>query len=221
MIILISNLVSYISTPVKRLPDKVRDINKLAESDATLFIISTMEIGKQFNSLTYEEYFLFIDNHEKYSDFNTLGLYRSLSENEKLNTEEKIKIRDYANKLFQKTFDFLQIKDPWTYVKVITLGQNLTNGDKEELWRKIHAAQEKILKDKRIKHRNFGKYSKHSCGFENCAMNGIMIKQGTWLAEFEMCIGNIHKYNQKLKSDRRKSERKNENQIILKELGLE
>lgn len=167
-----------------------------------------MEIGKQFNSLTYEEYFFFIDNHKKYSDFNTLGLYRSLSENEKLNIEEKIHIRDYAHNLFQKTFDFLQIKDPWTYVKVITLGEELTSGDKTELWRKIFAAQEKILKDKKIKHRNFGEYSKHNCGYENCPMNGIMIKQGSPFAEYEMCVGNINKYIQKQKSETRKSDRK-------------
>lgn len=180
-----------------------------------------MEIGKQFNCLTYEEYFFFIDNYKKYSDFNTLGLYRSLFENEKLNIEQKISVRDHANSLFQKTFDFLQIKDPWTYVKATTLGQELTNGDKEELWRKIFVAQEKILKDKRIKHRNFGEYSKHNCGYENCPMNGIMIKQGSFFAEYEMCVGNINKYTQKQKSERRKSDRKNENQIIKKDFDLE
>lgn len=180
-----------------------------------------MEIGKQFKCLTYDEYFFFIDNHKKYSDFNTLGLYRSLFENEKLNIEEKIRVRDYANGLFQKSFDFLQIKDPWTYIKVTTLGQELTSGDKEELWRKIFVAQEKILKDKRIKHRNFGEYSKHNCGYETCPMNGIMTKQGSFLAEYGMCIGNINKYIQKQKSERRKSDRKNENQIIKKELDLE
>jgi hypothetical protein len=32
----------------------------------------------------------------------------------------------------------------------------LTNGDKEELWRKIRENQQKILKQKRIRHQNFG-----------------------------------------------------------------
>lgn len=180
-----------------------------------------MKIEKPFKNLTYKEYIFFIDNYKKYSNFNTLGLYRSLSENEKLNIEEKIFIRDYANGIFQKTFDFLQIKDPWTYIKVITLGLELTDGDKSELWRKIFKAQEKILKDKRIKHRNFGEYSKHNCGYENCAMNGIMIRQGTGLAEYEMCIGKRNKYTQKQKSERGKSERKNQNVIIKRELDLE
>jgi hypothetical protein len=180
-----------------------------------------MEIGKQFNCLTFEEYLFYLENHKSYTDFNTLGLYRSLSENEKPTIEEKIKIRDLANNIFQKTFDFLQIKDPWTYVKVLTLGLELTEGDKEGLWRKIFIAQEKILKDKRIKHRNFGEYSKHNCGYENCPMNGIMIKQGSRFAEYEMCVGNVNKYIQKQKSERRKSDRKSENQIIEKELDLE
>ena len=107
-----------------------------------------MEIGKQFNTLSFEEYFFYIDNYKKYSDFITLGLYRSLSENEKINLEEKILIRNYANKSFEKTFNFLQIKDPWTYLKVQTLGLELTNADKEELWRKIRINQEKILHQK-------------------------------------------------------------------------
>jgi hypothetical protein len=180
-----------------------------------------MKIGKQFNCLTLEEYIFYIENHKNYSDFNTLGLYRSIFENEKLSLVEKIQIRDFANKIFQKTFDFLQVKDPWTYIKVITLGLELTNGDKEEIWRKIRKNQEKILSQKRIKHQNFGEYSKHNCGYETCPMNGIMIKQGSYFAEYTMCIGNINKYVQKQKSERRKSERKNENQIINKELGLE
>lgn len=63
-----------------------------------------MKIGQQFNNLTLKEYFFYIDNYKKYTDFNTLGLYRSIIENEKLSIEEKIFVRDYANKIFQKTF---------------------------------------------------------------------------------------------------------------------
>jgi hypothetical protein len=63
--------------------------------------------GNRFNTFTKDEYFFFIDHHKKYSDFNTLGLYRSIIENEKLALNDKIAVRDYAHKLFQKTFDFL------------------------------------------------------------------------------------------------------------------
>jgi hypothetical protein len=179
-----------------------------------------MEIGRQFNTLTFEEYKFFIDSYKKYSDFNTLGLYRSLVENDNLDENQKILIRDYANKLFEKTFQFLQLKDPWTFIKVKTLGLELTSGDKEELWRNIAINQEKILRDKRIKHRNFGEYSKHNCGYETCPMNGIMIKQGSYFAEYGMCVGNVNKHMRKVQSEKRKLDRKNEGQIIKKELEL-
>jgi hypothetical protein len=49
-----------------------------------------MEIEQKFNQLTAKEYLFYIDNHKKYTNFNTLGLYRSLLENEKLTLAEKI-----------------------------------------------------------------------------------------------------------------------------------
>ena len=181
-----------------------------------------MEIGQKFNTLTKEEYFFFIDNHKKYSDFNTLGLYRSIIENEKLALADKIEIRDYAHKTFQKTFDFLQLKDPKTYFEVSVIGQVITKGDEVQIWNDIKANQQKILADKKIKHRNFGDYSKHNCGYDHCPYNGLMIKQGSWLAE-----GNMHfnsdknKYSGKIKSDRLKKERKNEQQTIRKIIETE
>ena len=77
-----------------------------------------MEIGHKFNTLTLKEYFFYIDNYKKYTDFNTLGLYRSMVENEKLSLNDKIAVREYAHKVFKKTFDFLQLKDPKTFVEV-------------------------------------------------------------------------------------------------------
>jgi len=85
-----------------------------------------MVISQKFNQLTLKEYFFYVDNHKKYTDFNTLGLYRSIIENEKLGLPEKIEVREYAHQFFRKTFDFLQLKDPDTFVKVSTLGQTLT-----------------------------------------------------------------------------------------------
>ncbi|WP_338791960.1 hypothetical protein [Bernardetia sp. MNP-M8] len=40
-----------------------------------------------------EEYVFYIDNYKKYTDFNSLGLYRSIVENENLNLEQKIELR--------------------------------------------------------------------------------------------------------------------------------
>ena len=178
-----------------------------------------MKIGQKFNQLTLKEYFFYIDNYKKYNDFNTLGLYRSIVENEKLNLDEKIQVREYSHKTFKKTFDFLQLKDPRVFVEVSTLGQELTKGDKEKIWNDIRVHQQKILSDKRIKHRNFGHYSKHNCGYEDCVWNGLMIRQGSWLAEGNMHFtGDRHKYQQKLKSNKRKSDRRQEKQIIGREL---
>lgn len=69
-----------------------------------------MDIGQKFNTLRPEQYYFYIDNHKKYSDFNTLGLYRSLLENENLTLEEKLAIREYAHKTFKKTSTFYNLK---------------------------------------------------------------------------------------------------------------
>ena len=179
-----------------------------------------MEIGQKFNKLTLEEYFFFIDNYKKYMDFNTLGLYRSIVENQNLSLDQKIEVREYAHKTFEKTFNFLQLKDPKIFVEVSTLGQELTKGDVGKIWNDIRKNQQKILADKKIKHRNFGHYSKHNCEYDDCVWNGLMIRQGSWLSEGNMhFIGDKNKYQQKLKSDRRKSDRKKEKQILSRELG--
>ena len=179
-----------------------------------------MKIGKLFNQLSKSQYIHYIDNHKKYTDFNTLGLYRSICENEKLTLAEKIEIRDYANTFFGKTFTFLQLKDPQTYFELITLGEELTVADEKQLWENIRSNQQKILVDKKIKHRNFGEYSKHNCGYEDCNYNGLMIKKGSYLAESIMHFdSDKNSYAAKEKSKRIKKERKNKKQIIKDELN--
>ncbi len=145
-----------------------------------------MKIGKRFNELSKSDYFHFIDNYKKYSDFNTLGMYRSICENEKLSLNDRIEIRDYANTVFGKTFEFYQLKDPKTYFDLSTLGYEMTVADERKVWDDIIINQEKILSKKKIKHRNFGEYSKHNCGYDDCKFNGLMIKQGSGLAESSM-----------------------------------
>lgn len=169
-----------------------------------------MKINKPFNQLQKETYFEVIENHKSYSDFNTLGLYRSLTENELLSTEERIEVRDYAHGFFQKTFDFLQLKDPLTYFKVTHLGQELTRGDELNSWRIIRENQQKILNDKKIKHRNFGTYSKHDCGLEYCHLNGMMVKQGSGTARNCMFFQTDENKDEKLnKSKRLQKEKRN------------
>lgn len=181
-----------------------------------------MKIGRKFNSLSVREYRYYIENHRKYVDFNTLGLYRSITENKKLTLSDKILVRDFANQFFQKTFDFLQVKDPFTYVELITLGESLTAGGEKQLWNQIRKNQEKTLKSKKIKHRNFGIYSKHSCGYETCNLNGLMIEQGSFFTEHEMRFDSDRfKFSSKLKSERFNKERKNEKRTVKIILDIE
>ena len=178
-----------------------------------------MEIGRKFNTLTLNEYFFQIDNYKKYKDFNTLGLYRSIIENEKLTLEDKLAVREYSHRTFKKTFDFLQLKDPRTFVEVEYLGQELTKGDELRIWDDIRRNQQRILEDKKIKHRNFGTYSKHNCPNEDCFLKGVMIRQGSRLAETEMHFdSDKSKYGASHKSDIRKTDRKRKNQFIRKEI---
>lgn len=180
-----------------------------------------MKIKQQFNTFSKQELILLIDNHQEYSDFNTLGLYRSILENEMLTLEEKIEIRDYANLTFQKTFDFLQIKDPYTYVKLVSLGVDLTKADEKQIWKNVVKWQEKTLNDKKIKHRNFGDYSKHNCGDTNCVYNGLMVHQSnSRLKEMVMVFDSDNRSHncsaREIKPNRRRKDRKNELNIIRK-----
>jgi hypothetical protein len=179
----------------------------------------TMKIEQKFNKLTAKEYQFYIDNHKKYTDFNTLGLYRSLLENEKLTLAEKLEVRDYAHAQFQKAFDFLQLKDPKTYIGVCTLGQELSKVAERQLFEEVRINQQKILADKQLKHRNFGIYGIHDCGYNTCHMNGLMVKQGSFFCENQMRFdSDKNGISGKLKSERLLKERKNEKVIIRKEI---
>lgn len=173
-----------------------------------------MKIGKQFNTLTAKEYVFYIDNHAKYTDFNTLGLYRSITENEKLSLPQKLEVRDYAHTIFKKSFEFLQLKDPVTYVAVAILGQELTKADIDQVWEDLRANQQKILNDKKIKHRNFGTYSKHLCGYDDCRFNGVMRKRGVADSNMHFNGDRGGYYQAQLKSERFRAERKGQYKII-------
>lgn len=176
-----------------------------------------MKLSRQINTLTYSEYLHLLENYKKFTDFNHLGLFRSILENEKLAPTQKFEIRDAAIEKFPKFFEFLQIKDPGTFLKLETLGQNLTAADERRIWDVIYLNQQRILADKRIRHRNFGVYSKHTCGYDTCHLNGIMVKQGSLLTEREMV--SRKKYSTiSTKSETYKRERREQRQIIQKKL---
>ena len=177
-----------------------------------------MKVGKQFNTLTYGEYLHLIENHQKFTDFNTLGLFRSLVETTKLSLEQKLELRQVAIAAFAKTFDFLQLKDPTTYFKVSTLGETLTKADESQAWDDIRQNQQRILESKRLSHRNFGTYSKHDCGNDTCYMHGLMTKQGSTLAYYGGGAMGFRSDNcswaKQLKAERHKRDRKAKPQII-------
>lgn len=180
-----------------------------------------MKIGKKFNQLTKSEYIHYINQYKKYTDFNTLGMYRSICENEKLTLNDRIEIRDYANTIFEKTFIFYQLKDPKTYYDLTTLGMELTIADERQVWTDIKTNQEKILSEKKINHRSIGIYSKHDCGYEDCPYKGVMIKKGSRLTEDQLWFhSDKNEYAAKEKALKIKKLRKDKHKIIRDELDL-
>ncbi|MFN8577661.1 MAG: hypothetical protein U0354_12465 [Candidatus Sericytochromatia bacterium] len=181
-----------------------------------------MKIGQRFNKLTLKEYIFYIKHNDKYTDFNTLGLYRSIIENDKLSLKEKIELRDLSNTFFQKFFDFLQLRDPNTYFKIKTLGNNITNGVESKIWSEIKNNQKKILLNKKLRYRNFGTYSKHNCDHIDCHLNGLMIKKNSPFTYVSMKFSSDkNNFNSKEKSIKFKKERKNIKQNILKDIEHE
>ncbi len=143
-----------------------------------------MKLTQNFNQLTFAEYLQVLERHRDYSNFNVLGLFRSILENSKLELAQQLEIRKIAISKFAKQFEFLQLKDPQTYIEIQALVRSdLTIADKHQMWRDLISNQQKILTTKKLGHRNFGVYSKHSCGVEYCYYNGMMIKRGSFLME--------------------------------------
>ena len=107
-----------------------------------------MKIDRLFDTFSKNEYFQIEPEYKKYADFNTLGLCRSILENEKLSLKEKIEVFELANRYFQNTFDFLVLKDPRTWFDLTHLGKDLSYSQVRDLWRAVQERQQKILKDK-------------------------------------------------------------------------
>lgn len=172
-----------------------------------------MKIWKKFNTCTFQEYKDIFEYHKEYEDFNILWIYRSLLENQWLSVQEKIEVKELYNTEFWKTYHFLQVKDPITYFHLELFGKKYTKSDADQLYNNIQKNQQKILKDKKIKHRNFGTYSKHLCWIEGCPMDGMMIQYWWYWAEYNMQFEGdkhwvFHKSWKHVKSDNNKKERK-------------
>ena len=176
-----------------------------------------MKIGRKFNMLSHGEYLHLLANYKRYTDFNSLGLFRSIIENQKLNLVQQLEIREAAVAEFARSFEFLQLKDPHTYFLISTLGQNLTVADERKAWEDIWLNQQKILASKKITHRNFGIYSKHDCGYETCRFRGMMVHPN---ATYPIRDSEMHFHTDKSncclaeKARSRKRDRKLKQQIV-------
>jgi hypothetical protein len=180
-----------------------------------------MKVGKQFNTLTYSEYLQLIERYEKFTDFNTLGLFRSITEASKLSLEQKLELRKVAIATFPKAFDFLQVKDPSTYFRVNTLGEILTVADEKQAWENIRHNQQAILKSKKLKHRNFGTYGRHNCGYDTCPIKGVMFKQASLSAASMYFHSDKDDYAAQAKAEMRKKDRKAQRQLVAQNLDSE
>jgi hypothetical protein len=100
----------------------------------------------------------------------------------------------------------------------------MTIADERQVWQEIKINQQKILADKRIKHRNFGIYSKHNCGYEHCRLNGVMLQNGKskFIWEAEICFSSDkNNYGAEEKSKKFKKQRKSKHKIIAEDLILD
>ena len=171
----------------------------------------------KYNKFSVKEYTYIIDNQKK-KKLNVLGLYRSILENESLSNDEKIEVREYANTKFNKTYLFYQISHPQLHIDLFMLDNPLNKQEQDKKWDEMVVYQEKTLKAKGIKHRNFGEYSKHLCGIDSCPLNGHMIRAGSFQAETCMSFKSDKRSDYlKVKAKKRKSDRKQLKRLINKE----
>jgi len=174
----------------------------------------------KYNTFTKKDY-IFATNNVKKKNINMLGLYRSILENEKLTLADKIEMRDLLNEKNFKTFEFYQIKDPDLYVNLFILDKDMNEQQIDKVWDEVKEFQERKLKEKKLGHRNIGTYSKHNCGMVDCSMNGLMIKQGSPMAE--NCLSfksDTNKSYKKDKSRKFKKDRKNKSKMIKESITL-
>ncbi|SFC05085.1 hypothetical protein SAMN05421780_102399 [Flexibacter flexilis DSM 6793] len=181
-------------------------------------------LATPFNRYTLPEYLAALDDYKQTKrDFNTLGFYRSILENEKLTLEEKQQVLAYAYPVIGKSFEFLVLKDPHTYYNISILGreQEPTIPEYRHIWQEIKAKQQAILEAKDFGHRSFGTYSKHDCGYEDCPYNGLMIQKGSVLSEGELHFcSDRDRTSAKKKSLAHKKDRKQEHRLIRRDEEL-
>lgn len=119
-----------------------------------------MKIGKPFRNMSIAEYRHYLAHHQKYSDFNPLGLYRSILENPALNSAKQQEVLALANRHFQKFYDFLVVKNLPTYARLSRLGQPpLSEAQERQYIEQLRKTADKRLAETDIRHWRVGVYS--------------------------------------------------------------
>ena len=113
---------------------------------------NNMKVNKKFKQMSMAEYRHYIAHHQKYADFNPLGLYRSILENDKLDEAAQLEILAFANQYFQRFYDFLFIKDPVAYSRLATLGQDLSETQQRQHLSRVWDRREQWCAEKAIRH---------------------------------------------------------------------
>lgn len=119
-----------------------------------------MKLSKKFNTLSVSEYRDVIKHHKRYTNFNPLGLYRSLIENPKLDTDAQLDILALANEHFGKFYEFLLVKDINLYAKLSRLGKMpLTITQEWQYREQLRQKAQMLLKQKQIRRWRVGIYT--------------------------------------------------------------
>ena len=106
--------------------------------------------------MSMAKYRHYIAHHQKYADFNPLGLYRSILENDKLDEAARLEVLALANQYFQRFYNFLFIKDPVAYSRLTTLGQGLSETQQRQHLSHVWDRREQWCAEKGIRHQRIG-----------------------------------------------------------------
>ncbi|MDO4426699.1 MAG: hypothetical protein Q4B88_01075 [Moraxella sp.] len=171
-----------------------------------------MKLTQKFNTLSPSEYRDVIKNHQRYANFNPLGLYRSLLENPKLDNETRLEILNFANQYFAKFYEFLIVKDINLYAQLSRLDKEpLSESQKWQYRERLKEQAKQILKAKKIKNWRVGIYTK------SVRMVGYDEEKGEFIDREIMTQENSQKYIDRTKV-RHIKERKHKAILIKNEI---
>ncbi|MGF6148844.1 Uncharacterised protein [Kingella potus] len=119
-----------------------------------------MKLNARFNTFTLPRYREAIANHQRYTDFNPLALYRSIVENDRLGDAEKLEVLALANQAFPRFYRHLLLKDLHTYAALSRLGlEPLCDVQMRQYTAGLRREQDKEFAKRKIRNRRIGVYT--------------------------------------------------------------